>query len=406
MSPAGPVRPLVHVFLPFALGYYLSYLFRIVNAVIAPELTAELGIGPSDLGLLTAAFFLSFALSQLPLGLLLDRYGPRRVEATLLVLASIGALAFGLSHNLAGLIAGRSLIGLGVSACLMAGFTAFAAWFPYERLSLLNGMILAAGGLGAISATTPVQMLMQFMTWRSVFLILSGLTLITAWIVFHFVPDKHRHEKPEQFGDSLAGIQRIFTSPVFWGLGIPATASQAAFLSVIGLWIGPWLQNPGGINRDHVAGTLAMVTLMMVIGYLVNGKITERMARKRRYTLPVAITGMVLFVAVQIWLILLPTTGTRLAWLLFGCTGTSGVLCYSELTRRFGGHLAGRVNTALNLLVFVAAFISQWGIGVILENFPKTGYELGFGSLVGIQILGLVWFGLQRRRFREPAPVS
>lgn len=119
-------RLLVRLFAPFAFGYFLSYLFRTVNAVIAPDLARDLGLQPASLGLLTAAYFLAFAAFQLPLGVLLDRFGPRRVEAGLLLVAAAGALVFARAESLGGLIAGRALIGFGVSSCLMAAFKGFA----------------------------------------------------------------------------------------------------------------------------------------------------------------------------------------------------------------------------------------------------------------------------------------
>ena len=146
-------RQLLRVFVPFAAGYFLSYLFRVVNAVISPDLVADLALGPADLGLLTATYFLTFAAFQLPLGVLLDRFGPRRIEAVLLLFAAVGALIFAKAHSTVGLVAGRALIGFGVSACLMAAFTAFVMWFPAQRLPLVNGLQMAAGGLGALVAT-------------------------------------------------------------------------------------------------------------------------------------------------------------------------------------------------------------------------------------------------------------
>ena len=147
-SPAPAPSLLWRVLLPFACGYFLSYVYRTVNAVIAPDLVASLGLSASDLGLLTSVYFLTFALFQLPLGILLDRFGPRRVEAVLLLFAALGALLFGLSAGRDSLIAGRGLIGLGVSACLMAGFKAFVMWFPASRLPVVNGALMAAGGWG------------------------------------------------------------------------------------------------------------------------------------------------------------------------------------------------------------------------------------------------------------------
>ena len=145
------INPWPRVFLPFAAGYYLSYLLRNVNAVIAPELTRDLGVSAADLGLLTSAYLLAFGLVQLPLGLLLDRYGPRRVEAALLLIAASGCALFALGADLGQLAMARALIGLGVSACLMASFKAFSLWFPAERQASLNAAVMAAGGLGALS---------------------------------------------------------------------------------------------------------------------------------------------------------------------------------------------------------------------------------------------------------------
>ena len=161
---------LLRVFLPFAAGYFVSYLYRVVNAVIAPDLVADIGVGPSALGLLTATYFISFASFQLPLGVLLDRFGPRKVEAALLLFAALGAFIFARAESLTGLITGRAFIGFGVSACLMAAFKAYTLWFPREKWPLINGFQMAAGGLGALAATSPVEATLQFTDWRGVFM--------------------------------------------------------------------------------------------------------------------------------------------------------------------------------------------------------------------------------------------
>ncbi len=148
----------IKVFLPFAAGYYLSYLLRTVNAVIAPELARELALGAAELGLLTSAYLLTFAAFQIPLGLLLDRYGPRRVEGGLLLVAAAGTLLFAFGNSATELAVARGLIGLGVSSCLMAAFKGFAQNFPAERQASLTGAIMASGGLGAVTASLPLEL--------------------------------------------------------------------------------------------------------------------------------------------------------------------------------------------------------------------------------------------------------
>jgi sugar phosphate permease len=148
--PTLPAATVLRIFVPFAFAYALSYLYRVVNAVIAPDLAAEIDLTAADLGMMTSAYFLCFAAFQLPLGILLDRYGPRRTEAFLLVVAAVGALVFAQAETVTGLVIGRGLIGLGVSAGLMAALTAYARWFPPERLAFVNGLQAAAGGIGAV----------------------------------------------------------------------------------------------------------------------------------------------------------------------------------------------------------------------------------------------------------------
>src|SRR5512137_784805 len=167
------MNPWLRVFLPFASGYYLSYLLRNANAVIAPELVRELGVSSAGLGLLTSAYLLAFGAFQLPLGILLDRLGPRRVEAGLLLVAAAGSAFFALGGTLPELALARAAIGLGVSACLMASFKAFSVWFPPDRLPSLNAAVMMAGGLGALAATTPLSAAVPLLHWRGVFLALS-----------------------------------------------------------------------------------------------------------------------------------------------------------------------------------------------------------------------------------------
>ena len=126
----GMVRLAFTVLAPFACGYFLSYLFRAVNAVVAPDLVRDVGLSASELGLLTAAYLIAFALFQLPLGMLLDRFGPRRVQTVLLCCAAAGGLLFAIADDVVTLTFARALIVLGIAGGLMAGFKAVVLWLP------------------------------------------------------------------------------------------------------------------------------------------------------------------------------------------------------------------------------------------------------------------------------------
>ncbi len=396
---------MLRVFLPFALGYFLSYLYRVVNAVIAPDLVRDVGLDANQLGMLTSAYFITFAAFQLPLGILLDRFGPRRTEAALLLFAALGAAVFGLAESPLGLIAGRLLIGFGVSACLMAAFKAFVTWYPAQRLPLINGCQMAAGGLGALAGTIPVEAALHVTDWRGVFLVLSGLTLVVAAGIFVFVPEHKSTVTGSSLREQVSGILRIFTSSLFWRVAPLTVMSQASFLSIQSLWSGPWLRDVAGLDRAAAANQLFFIAIAMISGFLFMGWAAERLSRRGIPPLTVAATGMSLFMLSQTAIFAQWIAATPIMWVAFGFFGTSGILPYAALSQRFPADLAGRLNTGLNLLVFVAAFAAQWGIGAIINRWPPTagggydpiGYHVAFGMMLGLQLLSLSWFFVYRR---------
>jgi MFS family permease len=155
-------RPTLLVLMPFAAGYYLSYLFRNINALVAAGLRDDFQLDASHLGLMTSFYFLTFAIAQLPVGVLLDRYGPRRVQNALLLVAAAGTALFAISHRPGLLVTGRALIGLGVGGALIAGLKAVVLWFPKKRITFVNGCFIMLGSLGAISATWPAEWVLSY----------------------------------------------------------------------------------------------------------------------------------------------------------------------------------------------------------------------------------------------------
>src|SRR4051812_30314112 len=181
-------RLILRVFLPFVAAYYLSFLFRTINATVSGSLTAEFGLGAGDLGLLTSVYYLTFAAAQIPIGILLDRYGPGRIQSAVMVAAALGAALFAISDNFWLLLGGRALIGLGVAASLTAGLKALVLWFPSERIPLLNGLMIMFGALGAVTATLPAEFLLVSMGWRALFALLAIVSAGCALFIYFVVP--------------------------------------------------------------------------------------------------------------------------------------------------------------------------------------------------------------------------
>lgn len=403
---AGAVNLGVRLFLPFAAGYFLSYLLRNVNAVIAPELTRELGVSAASLGLLTSAYLLTFGAFQLPLGVLLDRYGPRRVEAVLLLIAAAGSAWFAFGSTLGELALARAAIGLGVSACLMASFKSFALWYPVERLPSLNSAVMVAGGLGALTATLPLAWLAPLLGRHGLFLLLAALAVVAA-LAIYTTP-----EKPAAAGDAtlarqLVELREVLVSRAFWQYAPMAAACLGGFLALQGLWAVPWLMDVGGHTRDVAAFHVLLTTVAMVCSFLATALFIGPL--QRRGVPPARVMSGGVAIGLLALLAVWADIGyTGLLWFLLGGAFAVGNLAYAELTRRFAPALAGRVNTALNLATFVGAFALQWGYGVLLDGLaasgwtPASAHRAALLALIGLQVIGFAWY-LRRPAAPQPA---
>jgi predicted MFS family arabinose efflux permease len=386
------------VFGPFAAGYFLSFFFRNVNAVISRDLAAEFTLTASDLGFLTSMYLLAFAAFQLPLGVLLDRYGPRRVVAALLCIAALGALLFGLAKDFAMLSLGRALIGLGVSGGLMGAIKAFTLWFPLSRLATLNGLYLAAGGIGGLSATAPAEALLGPVGWRMLFFLLAAMSVAAALLIFFVVPEKKLPGHGASLRSQIAGFRQVFASLPFWRIVLPLVICHGSYLALQGLWLGPWLYDVAGEPRAAVAGYLFTTAVAYTFGSVFFGVSSDRLAAA-------GISRMTMFklgLGVSLAAFLLLAGGVRSAlWatlVVYGFTTISAALAYSLLTPLFPPDMTGRANTASNVLMFGVAFLFQWAVGAVLRLYPVTGggyapegYAMAFGILAALQVAALAW---------------
>ena len=386
----------LRVFLPFAAGYYFSYFLRNVNAVIAPELTRELGVSAADLGLLTSAYLLAFGAVQLPLGLALDRYGPRRVEALLLLIAAAGCALFAAGTSLTQLAVARALIGLGVSACLMASFKSFSQWFGLERQASLNAAIMAAGGLGALTASTPLSWAIPQFGWRAVFVALAVAGVAAAAGIFSS-PDKPGSAPSEPLRRQLNGLAEILASRAFWRYAPQSTLIIGGFLALQGLWAVPWLMSFSGLERSAAAHHLLLMGSGMLVGFLGIAFGVAPLGRRGLTPLRMLQVGMGLGLLATL-LIVLGIGPSEPLWLVLGLVFSVGNLAYALLQSHYAGALAGRVNTALNLMVFIGAFCIQWGFGATVDalqaagHAPRAAYQLTFGGLLALQVMSWLWF--------------
>jgi MFS family permease len=386
------------VFCPFAAGYYLSYFYRYVNAVIAKDLVRDFSLAPADLGLLTSAYFLSFALAQLPLGVALDRFGPRRCTATLFCIASAGAVIFGLARDLAMLSSGRALIGLGVSAGLMGSIKAFTLWFPRERLTALSGWMIGIGSLGTLSATAPVEALLGPFGWRALFLGLGALSLLAAMLIFFVVPERELPGHGEPWREQFRMVGKIFARVDFWRLAAPLVLCQATFQALQGLWFAPWLADVHGLGRGAAADYLFASAAAYMVASLALGTLSDAAAKRGVSPLRFYQAGMLICAAAFAPLAFGAGGAALLFLVLFAATSIAAIIAYTLLTQLVPPAQTGRVTTASNLLLFGTSFAFQWGVGAILGLWPSAdgrydpeAYRVAFGLLLAAQAAAAAW---------------
>jgi predicted MFS family arabinose efflux permease len=390
--------------LPFGLGYFLSYLFRAANAVVAPDLVAELMLDAGSLGFLTAAYLLMFSLFQLPLGVLLDRYGPRRVQAGLLLIAAVGAALFALGRDVVTLTIARGLIGLGFAGGLMASFKAVVVFVPEPRRALASSTVMSLGALGLLVSTSPLAALVQVYGWRGVFLGLAVITLAVGALIYAVVPRPDPIGQPAPLTSQIKTIFDIMRDRAFLRLAPMLGVSAGTHIAIQTLWAAPWLRDIAGLDRTLAAQHLFWMAFAFFAGILTTGIVADWLVRRGFNILDVLLTYLLCFFAAQALIVF--NIAALPSWLLFGMLGQVAILAFPWLSSYFGAALSGRANAAMNLMVFGSAFLCQWGIGAIIDLFPRTAgggyplaaYQAGFGLFLALQIAGLLWYLPARSR--------
>ncbi|MCK9984029.1 MAG: hypothetical protein AzoDbin1_00501 [Azoarcus sp.] len=392
----------LQVFLPYAIGYFLSYLLRTVNAVMAPELSHGLGISAADLGLLTSAYLAAFAVMQLPLGICLDRFGPRRVQAALLLVAALGCAGFALGQNLTQLFVARALIGAGVSASLMASYKSFSLWFPPSRQASLNAAIMVAGGLGALTSSSPFSLLLPIVGWRWIFAGLAFLAVAVAILILRS-PEKPVASHAQGLREQLAVLRGIMGSRNFWRFAPLIATMNGGFTALQSLWAVPWLTEVVGLDRNGAAWYLLLLNLALMAGYATVATQLHRLTRRGWSLGHIMVGGGVLLQLTSLAVIVGAPGGSTL-WVLLGLVYATTNLTYAHHASRYPSTVSGRANTCLNLAMFTGSFAFQWGFGIVADvtaaqgRTHAEGLVLAWALLLALQVTALLWFVASRER--------
>jgi len=384
-----PRRTAVWVFLAFASAYFLSTLLRAITATLSPTLTLEFGLQARDLGLLAGGYFFGFSLTQLPMGRWLDAHGPKKVVISFLCVAVLGCFAFAWASDFGSLLMARVLIGVGVSACLMAPLTGYRRWLVLEKQQRANAWMLMTGAFGMLASTLPVQWLLPTIGWRwmfiglAVFIVLS--MVLISWQVPKWQTVQVQVESQEKQG-LFASYSQVWRHPYFRSLVPMGFFNYGGMIAMQTLWAGPWMIKVAGYSPLEAATGLFWINVCMLVVFWLWGLVTPSLYAKGWTANQLITFGVPLNFCVQIYIVLAGEQAGAFHWALFCISSSFVSLAQPAVGMAFPSNLAGRALSAYNLVLFLGVFVVQWGIGLLIDGFKGVGFAetLAFQSAMGV----------------------
>ena len=384
-----PKRQAITVFFVFAFGYFLSCLLRAITATLSPILTLEFELLAADLGLLAGGYFLGFACMQIPLGYLLDKFGPKKIVSSFLLIALIGTTSFALAQSFSGLLISRILIGVGVSACLMAPLTGYRIWFAENQQQRANSWMLMIASLGFLSSTLPVQLLLPSFGWRWIFGGISILILISIFLMLAFIPKwDHQIKTGENSlkSGSLADVwkDRFFISVIPMGL-----FNYGGLMAIQTLWAGPWMTRVAGYTPLESATGLFWINITMLVSFFLWGYFLPRITNSGFSALKILKLGLPISFLVMLSIIILGSKAGAFYITLFILSSIFLSVTQPAVGLSFPSYLAGKALTSFNLLIFLGTFIMQWLMGLVIDVVKNFGYSeiSGFKSAFSVFLI-------------------
>lgn len=373
-----PRRTAVLVFLSFAFAYLLSTLLRAITATLSPTLTVEFGLDASDLGLLAGGYFFGFSLTQLPMGHWLDQHGPKKVIISFLTVAVLGCLAFSWATNFSGLLLARVMIGVGVSACLMAPLTGYRRWLAIEKQQRANSWMLMTGALGMLASTLPVQWLLPVIGWRWMFLGLALMIVVAMALLAWQTPTWRLQERSQEADKNLqvgilASYKQVWQHPYFRSLAPMGFFNYGGMIAMQTLWAGPWMVKVSGYTPLEAATGLFWLNVCMLITFWIWGMVTPKLNQRGYGADKLMTLGVPLNFCAQLAIIFAGVDAGALCWVIFCITGSFVALAQPAVGMAFPMTLAGRALSAFNLVLFLGVFVVQWGMGLLIDGFKSIG---------------------------------
>tara|TARA_Y100000768_G_scaffold16834_1_gene11720 strand:- start:421 stop:1626 length:1206 start_codon:yes stop_codon:yes gene_type:complete len=385
------------IFCVFAFGFFISNLLRSITATLTPVLSSEFNLSAGNLGLLAGGYFLGFSIMQIPAGILLDRFGPKKVIGYFLIIALIGTISFALAKSFTGLLISRVFIGVGVAACLMGPLTGYRVWFEKKYQQRSNSWMLMVANIGFVTSTLPVQILIPLIGWRSIFIIIAALILISIVLISLFIPSwKTQINKVEN--TNIKSLSQIWRNKFFISLIPLAFFNYGGVQAIQTLWAGPWMLNVSGYNAIQSATGLFWINVTMLFSFLIWGYFLPKISSTRIESMKIVKLGLPISYLVLLILIFMGEKAGATMFALYILSSIVISLTQPAIALNFPSHLAGKSLTSLNVFLFSGTFFVQWIIGLMVDFSRSLGanivlsYQISFSIFLFACILSYLFF--------------
>ena len=391
------VNKSVIIFCVFAFAFFISTLLRAITATLTPVLTNEFDLSAGNLGLLAGGYFIGFSLMQIPAGLLLDKYGPKKVIPYLLLIALVGTISFAFAKNFTGLFISRIFIGVGVSACLMGPLTGYRVWFEEKYQQRANSWMLMVLSIGFLASTLPVQILLPLIGWRSIFFLIGALILISIILLSVFIPS-WEIKSPVESKNISEGLLDVWKDKFFISLIPLAFFNYAGVQAIQTLWAGPWMLNVAGYSPLESATGLFWINITMLFAFLIWGYLLPKFSEYGLDSIKIIKYGLPINYLILFLIILLGQKAGAAMFTLYILSSIVLTLTHPAIALSFPQHLAGKSLTSFNVFIHSGTFFVQWGIGLIIDYCKNIGfdtissYRISFFVFLVICILSYLFF--------------
>ncbi|HDH87751.1 MAG: MFS transporter [Deltaproteobacteria bacterium] len=397
----------IWMLLPLSLLFFLSQFYRATSAVIASELMRDLSLTAENLGFLSSVFFYAFALIQIPMGASMDIFGAKRLILFLSSVGIVGAIIFALAHSFPVALIGRGLIGVGMACALMGPYKLISVWFPARAFATISGLILSIGTLGSIVATAPLAFAVNWIGWRKAFLFIAFIHLvITIWIYIAVKdsPDEYQAgdisdlQNKNWVKGSMDGVLSVLRLPSFWLIALAAFVRYGTYISIAGLWAGPYLEHVYNIPLIDRGKILMLFPVGFLLGGPILGFLSDRVFRNRK---SVALLAMFFYT-----IFFFPLTGffptpslIMIGGIFFfiGFLTSCGNIMYANIKELLPRSISGTAMTAVNFFTMGGAGIFQYVMGISIDKFslpqgqlPPEAFSFAFGLCFVAAALGTV----------------